>query len=289
MQKKILLVGCGGLGIHLAHELIAAGHSVTATRRSVSELPDDLPAFEMDVTKPDTFANFEAQHWDAVVVTLTARGEQAYWQVYVEGMRNLLDSLKAQNKKPLILFASSTSVYHQDDGSIVDEYSQAMPTGYSGKTMLAAEQSLSDAALPSASIRFSGIYGAYSSDSDPSKLINRGGHLLRVLQDGKISPKIPERYSNRIHINDCVGVLSFLLQRYFEGESLAPIYLASDGNPALLRDVMQRLAIINQISLDNLSEDYLPNRGGNKRCIGKRLAQQGYVMRVNDYRVGYQG
>lgn len=290
MQKKILLVGCGSLGLHLARELMAAGHSVTATRRSVSELPTDLSAFAMDVTQPDSFAKFEEQSWDAIVVTLTARGEDAYWQVYVEGMRHLLTSLAAQKKQPMILFASSTSVYHQNDGSIVDEQSPTIPSGYSGKTMLATEASLQAAGLPFASVRFSGIYGVYSGSSDRpnAKVISRGGHLLQVLQSGRICPQMPERYSNRIHINDCVGVLGFLLQRYFSGRSLSSIYLASDGHPAPLRAVMERLAMLNQIPLENLCHDYLPNRGGNKRCVGKELAKQGYVMRVTDYQQGYQ-
>ena len=289
MQKKVLIVGCGNLGLHLSGALIADGYSVTAARRSVSKLPSHLPSFAMDVTDPETFADFEAQSWDAIIVTLTARGEEAYRKVYVEGMRNILASLARMQRRPLVLFTSSTSVYHQDDGSVVNEQSATKPEGYSGKTMLEAEASLLAAELPSAAVRFSGIYGSYRIANPVMVESNadRGGHLLKVLNEGRICPPAPMRFSNRIHINDCVGVLHFLVSRFFSGIDLSPVYLASDGNPVPLHEVMTWIANVNNIATDNLVEDYRPNRGGNKRCIGTLLTEQGYEWIVPDYRQGY--
>ena len=287
-RKKILIVGCGNLGQHLAGELIREGHSVTAARRSVSRLPDSLDAITMDVTRPDSFAAFESQSWDALVITLTARGEEAYRQVYVEGVRNILSSLSRRAQKPLVLFVSSTSVYHQNDGSFIDEYSETNPEGYSGKTMLAAEALLKSSGLPFAVVRMSGIYGNYHSFvASLEEKEARGGHLLKVLQDGRMCPTDPVRYSNRIHINDCVGVLRFLIGRYFAGNQLSPVYLASDGNPVPLNEVMSLIAEINQIETQALVPDYCPDRGGNKRCAGKLLKEQGYQMQFPDYKAGY--
>lgn len=286
--KNILLIGCGNLGQHLAAELQAEGHSVTATRRSLASLPAGLSGFALDVTRPETLSALNTHVWDAVVITLTARGEEAYRQVYVDGVRNVLTALSEVKQNPLVLFASSTSVYHQNDGSTVDETSATEPTGYSGKTMLAAERLLADSGLPHAAIRFSGIYGTYRSSANPvGESHASGGHLLKVMREGLISPAEPPRYSNRIHINDCVGVFKFLLQRHFEGQVLSPVYLASDGNPAPLNQVMELIAGLNDIDVEGLKPDYLPNRGGNKRCVGRLLAEQGYRMQVGDFRVGY--
>jgi len=291
MQKKILIIGCGRIGLALSKKLTQGGYDVTATRRSIDQLPKELKSFAMDVTRPETFAAFEATAWDAIIVTLTARGEEAYRAVYVEGLKQVLTSLTARALKPLVLFASSTSVYHQNDGSTVNEFSDTFPQGYSGKTMLAAEQLLKGADLPAAAIRFSGIYGDFYQHNDDKTVEQNkpevGGHLLQVLKSGRICPQSPLRISNRIHVIDCVEILNFLLENYFRGESIAPIYLGCDNQAATLREIMEHIAAVNQIDIRNLTEDYLPNRGGNKRCEANLLKAQGYRVRVSSYREGY--
>lgn len=288
MSKKILIVGCGDLGIRTALELNQRGHSVTGARRAIDKIPDAIDKIALDVTRAESFQSITHTQWDAIIVSLTARGEAAYRQVYVEGVRHLLATLKTMHNEPMLLFVSSTSVYAQNDGSVVDETSPTEPTGYSGLTMLAAEALVAQSGLSATSVRFSGIYGAtHTGQNTVNTAALRGGHLLSVLREGRIAPQAPVRYSNRIHIDDCVGILLFLLQRYFDQQPLSPIYLASDGKPANLHDVMRYLADMAGIATDTLTPDYLPGRGGNKRCIGKLLQEQGYQFRVPDYRKGY--
>lgn len=284
MTKRVLFIGCGDLGIRTAQTLGARGYHVAGARRNPASLPATIEKFTLDVTDPQSFSQFDATQWDAIIVSLTARGEAAYQAVYVGGMINLLQSVSSMQGAPLVLFVSSTSVYHQDDGAVVDEMSPTLPLGYSGRTMLEVEALLAASDLPHTSVRFSGIYGVSDSSSGL-----RGGHLHQVLREGRIAPQTPERFSNRIHIDDCVGVLDFLLQRYFSGKELSPVYLGSDGQPAALAEVMHWLAHQTGIDTGSLIEDYRPARGGNKRCIGKLLLEQGYQFCVRDYRQGYGG
>lgn len=274
--QNILLVGCGDVATRLGIELSENGAQVYGLRRNTAQLPSGFIPISADVTQPATLGALRDTVFERVVITLTARGEQAYQSVYVDGLCNVLNALAENTARPYIVFASSTSVYAQNDGEIVDEDSATMPLGYSGKTMLAAEQLLWESPFPTTAIRFSGIYG----DS-------RGGHLAAVLREGRISPETPLRYSNRIHVADCVAMISHLFQRYSAGLNPEPCYLGSDMSPAPLHEVMQYLA--QRLGLDGkaLTADYLPARGGNKRCSSARLQSEGFSFRYPSYREGY--
>jgi hypothetical protein len=52
----------------------------------------------------------------------------------------------------------------------------------------------------------------------------------------------PPSYTNRIHRDDCLGVLEWLHRRQLAGAELAPVYLASDDEPAPAGDVARWLA-----------------------------------------------
>ena len=274
---RVLWLGYGALARTSQEHLQAASYQLTAARRSRAALPAQLPGIAMDVTRPDTLAPLASQHWDAVVVTLTAASnEVAYRSVYVDGLANVLEMLERNEQPPLIVFASSTSVYGQRDGSLVDEHSDTLPNSFSGRCLLQAERLLAESKLDACTLRFSGIYGG-----------QRNNHLLEVLRHGRICPAMPLNYSNRIHVEDCARVILHVLDRYRSGHALAPVYLACDNNPAPLRDVMLWLAARHKIATAGLVEDYLPSRGGNKRCSAGRLQAEGFCARYADYREGF--
>ncbi|MGB5325805.1 MAG: NAD-dependent epimerase/dehydratase family protein [Pseudomonadales bacterium] len=277
---NILWVGCGALGLKATARLRDAGYQVTATRRSeagLAALPRGVDGLVLEVGAAAAQPALVEQRWEAVIVTLSAPANAGdYWRVYVEGMLALVAELEKNPHRPLLLFASSTSVYAQNDGSEVDETSPAAPVGYSGRTMLAAEAVLANSALAGSAIRFSGIYGA-----------GRRNHLLEVLRQGRICPPQPAHYSNRIHSIDCARVFEHLLARAGRGEALADIYLGCDGNSAPLREIMLWLAEREHIAVDQLCADYLPGRGGNRRCRPARLQAEGFVPQYASFREGF--
>lgn len=272
LPKKALIIGCGDLGRRCGLLLASSGYEVYGAKRT-NDLPDAITHLPLDVTDANHMNAVAETTWDAVLITLTARGEDNYQRVYVQGVKNVLAAL---NNTPLVIFASSASVYSQNDGSVVDECSETVPTGFSGKTMLAAEALLADSVCPSVSVRFSGIYGSGGSN-----------HLLTQLRAGHICPKEPVRYSNRIHIDDAARFMAHLLSMYEQGESVQPVYLGSDGNPPTLREVMEWLAEQERIDVTSLVEDYLPKRGGNRRYSNHRLKQTGFTLQYPDFRQGY--
>jgi nucleoside-diphosphate-sugar epimerase len=274
-NKKLLLVGCGDIATQLGHRMLAHGYAVTAIRRNIALLPVEFEGMSADVTKPETLSTLAKIDFDAVVITLTpsARSEEGYMQSYYQGTKNILAALQ-HNSNTLLLFASSTSVYHQADGNWVDETSPTNPEGYSGQVMLKTEKLLADSKNSSINVRFGGIY--------------RTGQevFLNQVRAGAVAPS-QEYYSNRIHSNDCAGVLEHLIMCYEKGQSLAECYMAVDCEPAPLAEVVAWLR--DQLADGAIKDgDELKRRAGSKRCSNRRLLELGYKFKYPSYREGYR-
>ena len=273
MAGKALIVGCGDLGIRCARLLVDAGYQVTGARRNSSVLPSWMQHLNVDITQPDTLAAVQSTQWDLVIVALSTRGEEGYRQVYIDGLSNLLKALPG---KPFLLFVSSTSVYSQTDGSWINETSPVEPTGFSGRRLLQAEQLLSESGIAYSSLRMSGLYGG-----------GRSNHLLTQLNNGHICPATPIKYSNRIHVDDAARFIVHLADRHSAGKPVDSMYLVSDSLPVPLREVMEWLAEQEAIDTASLVDDYLPQRGGHKRCDNTRMLATGFSCLYGSYREGF--
>src|SRR5215471_16128013 len=122
---RVLIVGCGYVGLPLGAELVRQGHTVFGLRRSA--LADEelkvkgIVPLHADVTQPETLATLPRDFdW---VVNCAASGSSStedYRKIYLEGNRNLVAWL-ADSPPEKFLYTSSTSVYGQNDGSVVTE------------------------------------------------------------------------------------------------------------------------------------------------------------------------
>lgn len=273
-QPSLLIVGCGDLGGGVAELAVARDWQVWGVRRH-GEVPAGVERIAADVTDATTLLPLTALRPDLVLVALTPGGfsDDHYRRSYVEGLHNLLQVIDRSALRHL-LWVSSTGVYHQDDGSVVDENSATAPTTFSGRRLLEAEQLLRDAALPHSCIRFGGIYG-------PGR-----DRLLRQLREGRRTRAEPLRYSNRIHRDDCVGMLDFLLQRAAAGRELDPCYIGVDTEAAPIHVVERWFADFLGLDYDKLVDSDGELRGGNRRCSSARLQALGYRFRHPTYREG---
>lgn len=274
MAKQVLIAGCGDIGGRLAQDLVAAGFEVTGLRRSEGHAAPHIETVRADITDPATLEVLQGRVFDYLVFCPSAGGfnEAQYRAVYYQGLHNLLQVLGPQ---PVVLFVSSTSVYHQNGGEWVDEDAATEPQGFSGRVMLEAEQLALTRASAACVIRFGGIYGP-----GRSRFIER-------TRSGVLPPAEPLMFSNRIHSEDCAAILCHLLRRHRDGDALAPIYLGVDGAPAPLRDIALWLA--RQLGLDSASmhDGEVASRGGNKRCSNQRLLDSGYRLRYPNYKAGF--
>ena len=275
-NRPILIVGCGDVGTRAAELLTNSGHKVFGLRRNVSALPKCIEPIAADITDPASLSCLEDMDFSQVLVA-TAAGEfseQRYRSIYVDGLANVLQRLQV-NPPQRVILASSTSVYHQNDGSWVDEESETLPTGFSGRLLLEAEQLLLACGVPGTVVRFGGIYGP-----GRERLVNR-------LQQGHIVAVGAQQYSNRIHSADCAGVLAYLVAQQESGAPLNDCYLAVDSAPTPLREVCEWLAQAMGLDTSAMSEDASPMRGGNKRCRNQSLLDNGYQFLYPDFKAGF--
>ncbi|ALM54372.1 SDR family oxidoreductase [Halomonas huangheensis] len=276
MKTTTLILGCGDIGTTLGRELIELGHKVIGVRRRAERLADTgIEGISIDLNDAEAVATLPDA--DIVVYTVTADRfeEAAYRAAYPDGLKQVLSVMAERKKQPKhVFFVSSTSVYAQQEGEVVDEHSATQSTGFSGVLMREAEQALVDHALPGTVVRFSGIYG-------PGR-----DRLIRQVSEGRIAPATPPMYSNRIHRDDCAGAMAHLITRALKGEEIAPIYLASDTEPAPLNEVMTWLAKQLKVESTDIIQSPLRRRAS-KRCDSSLLVESGYRFRYPTYREGY--
>ena len=275
-DKKIALIGCGDIGCRLGRQLLALGAEVHGMRRSLQHLPAGFIAHALDIHQPQSLQVLAEIDFDYLVVTLSPDqfDDEAYRQTYVEGLRHILAAVNRQALRKLF-WVSSTSVYGQADGRWVDENSETEPTRFSGRRQLEAEKLLYALGDKACIVRFAGIY--------------REGrhHLVEKLLAGELSGEPnADYYTNRIHVEDCAGVLLHLMQRDSEGSTLERVYIGCDSTPVLYSELIQWLAETLGKPLAETGEAATP-RVGSKRCCNQRLLDTGFSFQYPSYREGF--
>jgi nucleoside-diphosphate-sugar epimerase len=299
---KCLIVGCGYVGLPLGVELVRRGHEVFGLRRSA---PDELKAAGIhpliaDITKPETFARLP-RDFGWVVNCAASGGGSAddYRKIYLEGNRNLISWL-ADSPPEKFVFTSSTSVYGQNDGSVVTEESPTKPAEETAKVLVEAERFLLEVMggsgtgvppvrtethgrdaratiFPAVILRVAGIYGSGR------------GHWFRQFLKGEARIEGDgSRWLNMIHRDDVIGCIIAALERGKPGE----IYIAVDDEPVTQLEFFEWLAAGLKRPLPPgipADVDIRRKRGAtNKRVSNAKLrAELNYEFRFPNFRKGY--
>jgi nucleoside-diphosphate-sugar epimerase len=274
-MTRTAIVGCGYVGTALATLLAERGHEVYGVRRTPTPSRDGLRFLAADVSRPQSLRWPEGLTHLVYAISADGSTEEAYRAAYVAGLANVLASLAQKRLSPRLLFVGSTGVYHQDDGAWLDEDSPAEPRGFSGRLLLEGEALLHASGLPATVVRLSGIYGP-----GRERLIDsvRHGNARRV-RDSKA-------VLNHIHRDDCAGAIAHVLSL----PNPAPLYLATDNEPAYKNDVLNWIA--QQLGVEAPPEvDAEPtagiHRGGHRFYRNQCLRDSGYTFRYPTYREGY--
>lgn len=268
---RALVVGCGYVGSVLAQHWKGQGHVVFGARRDPEPIPG-VTMLAMDVAQPSTLAGVpDGLDWVVMAVGAKRRTEEAYRTSYVDGLSNVLSAVRPRmNAGGRIAFVSSTGVYGQSNGQVVDETSPTTPASFSGQLLLEAEALLTN--VPNSTvIRLGGIYGP-----------GRTSLVERVRAgEAKIAPGGP-RYTNRIHRDDAALAIAHVLS----SKEVAPVYLGVDDEPADERVVLSWLAQRLGAPVPKESESTSP--AGSKRCSNARLRATGFSLRYPTFREGYE-
>src|SRR5262245_40022466 len=233
---RVLIAGCGYVGLALGKKLASQGHTVFGLRRrSAGAEIEDLKAAGIvplsgDIADPASLRRLPGAYDWVVHCASAGSGEENYRRVYVEGNRNLIDWLTPALPQKFV-YTSSTSVYGQNDGSLVDETSPTTPTSPSAKLLVEAEQILQRAALeqqfPAVILRVAGIYG-------PGR-----GYWFKAFASREARLEgTGERSLNMVHREDVAGAVIAALERGRPGQ----IYNVADDEPVSQRAFFEWLS-----------------------------------------------
>jgi len=274
MMARVLIIGCGDIGGELADKLAEKGHNVTGLRRTAPTKLSTVRFIQADVTDANQIEALKLDFDQLVYILSPSAGDiEAYKAVFETGVDNVLKALDKQQVDASLMFVSSSRVYGQQKGEWLNETSITEPTDERGEILLVAENKFLSFSQQSTVVRFSGIYG-------------RSKYLINQLKKGIKTQKHPPYYTNRIHRDDCIGVLEFLLNKKLNGEFLEQIYIASDGAPASKWDVASYIG--SKLKLKPCEAVISKSKMiQNKRLDNSRLLGAGYEFKFKTYKDGY--
>lgn len=282
---RVLIVGCGYVGRPLGAELVRLGHEVFGLRRNPTaaselEAAGIKPLFA-DITQPGDLEKLP-RDFDWVVNCAASGGGEvaAYRQLYLIGNRNLIEWLRPALPRRFV-YTSSTSVYGQNDGSLVVETDPVVPESESGKILVQAENLLLAAAteisFPTVILRLAGIYGP-----------DRGYWLKQFLSGEARVEGDGSRILNMIHRDDAVGAIIAALKH----SPACQVFNVVDNEPVSQLDCFKWLAEKTNRPLPSIApvDAETSRRRGvtNKRVSNQRLKKNlGYEFKHPTFRQGY--
>lgn len=281
---RVLIIGCGYVGLPLGVALARHGHSVYGVRRTAITA-DALQAVGItpvaaDITRREELNRIPGPFdWVVNCVSSSHGGMEEYRRVYLEGTRHVLDWLSAAPPRKFV-YTSSTGVYGQDDGSVVTETSPTEPRVETARVLLETEKLLLATArqtgFPAAILRVAGIYGP-----------ERGYWLRQILAGEACIEGTGARHLNMIHRDDVVGVIIRALSEGRAGE----IYNAVDDEPVTQLEFIRRLAeALGKPLPPSAPADAPARKRGvtNKRVSNAKLKSElGYALKYPTFREGY--
>ena len=210
MNKGIIsILGCGWLGLSLGKHLISKGFLVKGSVTDTSKF-GILSAAGISpyrVVLNETVAIVVDQTFfdcDVLIVAVPPRRISHIGRIFPAKIAQLIP-LILQSGLPNVLFISSTSVY-PDKNQVAIEDDDFVPSKESGKALRRAENllnSLTD--FRTTTLRFGGLIGA---DRNPSRFLQKSLHPV---------PNVPV---NLIHQDDCIGIISAIIEQELWGETL---------------------------------------------------------------------
>ena len=288
---RVVVVGCGYVGLALAGQLDARSHEVVGVRRSnagldaVDAVGSGVEAVRADATDPESLSALPDA--DAVVFAASSggRGADAARKVYVDGLANVVDEYGSRAAPPdRLVYTSSTGVYGDHDGGWVDEETPVDPTTEKTRVLAEAEriatERASEAGIDGTVVRFAGLYGPE-----------------RYRLDRDVDGPVTAGYLNMVHRDDAAGSIRYLLET---DRARDRVVLVVDDEPVgkhvfadWLADACgvrrpEKLSKDERVAAGNLSAAAERRIRTSKRCSNALLRELGYEFAHPTFRSGYR-
>jgi len=267
-MPHVLIAGCGYVGRVAAKLFADSGWGVTGWVRTN---PLAVRGGEGEIlVKPVDITNLDAVRSNAfganVVVHCASSGADSYRRVYRDGVANLSACFPAAR----IIFTSSTSVYPQQDRSLVTEETLAEPDSDTARILREAEEIVLENG--GTVLRVAGIYGPGRS------------FLLQSTMDG--TAVATDRIVNQVHRDDVASAISFIGQC----QTIKPprIFNVVDDTPAPRAEILAWLSQRLNFPLPISPAPAEQQQGrSNKRISNAKLRALGWSPAYPSYREGF--
>ena len=276
-NARVLVLGGGYSGGHVARLLRALGTPVRCSRRSLN-MPDADLVFDSATGQIPTLNDLDGITHVLSTIPPTTEGQ--------DPVLTQLGSQLRERSLTWVGYLSTTGVYGDRQGRWVSEDDPAQPGQPRSQRRYACEQAWMDSGLPVQILRLPGIYGPGRS------VLNslRAGKARRILKDDQVFC--------RIHVDDIAGACLHLMHRADDGPG-PTIVNVSDDCPAAPQDLLRYGAgLLNcELPIEEPFEQASRSMSAmarsfwseNRRVRNTLLCRQlGYSLLHPDFRAGLQ-
>lgn len=217
--KKVTIIGCGWLGLPLAHYLVNKQITVVGTTTSQSKvwLLDkcriEAKLFQLSDSGIETDSLEDIFDTDSLIIIIPFKRSFKNPYIYLDMITQLCNTIKEFPIKRII-FTSSTSLYAAENMPVSEE--SPIGIGERAQALFKTEEALLN--LPHCEttiIRFSGLYG----------YTRRPGQFLKRFS----TVPNPNHPINLIHLDDCISIIDQLINH---PDSNLIINACSDEHPS---------------------------------------------------------
>lgn len=284
-DQRLVIIGCGYVGAAVAEYALAQGVEVTALTRNhgtaAALRAGGITAVVADVTTESWYDIIPGRP-DFLLNCLSGGGGglEGYRHSYLRGMESVLHWARTRGAAGTCVYTSSTSVYPQDGGVVVDETAATnTDSGGRAQVLLETEKRLTSATAAFDRwfiLRLAGIYG-------PGR-----HHLLEQVQGGTVAGT-GAHHLNLAHRDDIVAAIwaCFTAPPAVRNE----IFNVADDGPATKREITGWLAAQLAIPAPAFTGAPTPGRRAvtPDRLIANRKLKTtlGWAPHFASYREGY--
>ena len=214
---NISLLGCGWLGLPLAKKLLEEGHSVkgsTTSMEKVSKLSEEgLIPYRIQLFAEGVQGDLSAflEDSDLLIIDIPPGLRSDPEANFIGKIGRLKDFIEKSGVKK-VLFVSATSVYEDtEEFPVYTEDDSLNGTAENSRQLKSAENELKNSEQYETTIvRFGGLFGP-------------GRHPVTYLS-GRKNIKDPKAPVNLIHLEDCIGIISKIIEKEAWGVTFNAVY-----------------------------------------------------------------
>lgn len=273
MARYLVTGGAGFIGSHLCDALVADGHDVvildnlsSGNLGNIAQLSGRVEVVKGDVEADDASGGLGAVEgpFDAVVhlaALISGRDSllepDVYYRQNIGGLLRVID-FAVEHAVPRIVFASSSTVYGNNDAPALSERNMPAPLSVYAGTKLSGEHLLAMYGamhgFSHCSLRFFNVYGPRQAIDHPYANVTckfshaaANGLPIKLYGDG-------EQSRDFVYVDDVVRSLMLVLS-----DSASPVYNIGTGVQTSINQLISSLETISGSTLEIDKQDEWPN------------------------------